>query len=69
MTKHNKHIDKFKYPDIRTILINNKKIIYKNNKNRLQFLEEITIKIFKKKKTINKIAFNTGINILNIFYN
>ena len=45
-----------------------KKIIIKdNNKNCLQILKAITIK--NKKTTINKIAFNAGINILNIFNN
>ena len=45
MTKHNKDTDKLRSPDIRKILINNTKIIYKNNnKNRLQVLEAITIK-------------------------
>ena len=33
MTKHNKDNDKLKSPDIRKILINNTKIVYKNNKN------------------------------------
>ena len=33
---HNKDTDNLKFPDIRKILINNTKIIYKNiNKNRL----------------------------------
>ena len=42
MTKHNKNTDKFKSPNIRKILINNTKIINKNNnKNRLQILEAI----------------------------
>ena len=68
MTKHNKDTDKLKSPDIRKILINNTKIIYKyNNKNHLQILEVITIK--NKKPTINKIAFTTSINILNVFNN
>ena len=31
MTKHNKDANKLKSPDIRKILINNTKIIYKNN--------------------------------------
>ena len=44
MTKHNKHTDKLKSPDIRKILLNNTKIIYKNNKNCLRILEAITIK-------------------------
>ena len=36
MTKHNKDTDQLKYPNIRKILINNTKIMYKyNNKNRL----------------------------------
>ena len=48
-TKHNKDIDKLKSRDIRKILINNTKIMYKNNyKNRLQILEVITMKIFLK---------------------
>ena len=51
MTKHNKDTDKLKCPDIGKILINNTKIMYKNNdKNHLQILEVITIK--KKKTTI-----------------
>ena len=50
MTKH-KAADKIKSSDIRKILINNTKIIYKNNnKNRLQILEAITIKIKKKQQ-------------------
>ena len=48
MTKHNKDTDKLKSPDIRKILINNTKNIYKNNKNHLQIFEAITIKIKKK---------------------
>ena len=49
MTKHNKDIDKLKSPNIRKILINNTKIIYKsNNKNCLQILKAITIKIKNK---------------------
>ena len=48
ITKHKEDTDKLKSPDIRNILINNAKIIYKNNKkNRLQILEAITIKIYK----------------------
>ena len=64
MTKHDKDTDKLKSTDIRKILINNTKIIYKNyNKNHLQILKAVTIKI--KKTTINKI----GINILDVFNN
>ena len=49
MTKHNKDNDELKYPNIRKILINNTKIIYKNNnKNFLQIFEAITIKKFQK---------------------
>ena len=45
MTKHNKDTDKLKSPDIRKILINNSKLMYKNyNKNRLQILKAMTIK-------------------------
>ena len=52
MTKHNKDSDKLKSLDIRKILINNTKIIYKNNnKTRLQIVEVITI---KNKKTYYK---------------
>ena len=48
MTKHHKDTDKPKSPDIWKILINNTKIIYKNNnKNRLQILEPIIMKIKK----------------------
>ena len=44
-TKPNKDTDKLKSPHIRKILINNTKIIYKNNnKNCLKILEAITIK-------------------------
>ena len=44
-TKHDKETDKLKSPDIKKILINNTKIIYKNNNiNCLQILEAITIK-------------------------
>ena len=47
MTKHNKDTDKLKLPNIRKILINNTKTIYKNNnKNHLQIFEAITIKFF-----------------------
>ena len=43
--QHIMKTDKLKSPDIRKILINNTKIIYKNsNKNCLQILEAITIK-------------------------
>ena len=35
MTKHNKDTNKLKYTDVRKILINNRKNIYRNiNKNR-----------------------------------
>ena len=45
MIKHNKDTDKLKSPDIRKILNNKSKIIYKNNnKNRSQILEVQTIK-------------------------
>ena len=65
MIKNNKDTDILKSLDI----INNTKIIYKNNnKNHLQILVAITIQM-KKKTTINKIAFTTDINILNIFNN
>ena len=62
-TRHDKDTDKLKSLDIRKILINNTKIIYKNNnkKNGLQILKSITIKNRIKKPTINKIAFNIGI--------
>ena len=64
MTKHNKDTDQVKSPDIRKILSNNTKMIYKNNKKkRLQILKAKTIK--NKKPTMNKIAFTTSINILN----
>ena len=45
MTKHNKNIDKPKSPDIRKILLKNPKIIYKDNKNRLQIFNLVAIKI------------------------
>ena len=67
MIKHNKDTDKLKSPDIRDIQISNTKIIYKNNKNRLQIPETIIIKNEKKKKpTKNN---NTGMNVLNMFIN
>ena len=44
MTKYNKDTDLLKSPDIRKILINNTKIIYKNNKKHLQILKAITKK-------------------------
>ena len=47
---------------------NQTKIIYKNNNRKhLQILKAMTIK--NKKLTINKIAFTTSINILNVFNN
>ena len=47
MAKHNKDTDKLTSTDIRKILINNTKIIYKNNnKNRLQILKAISKKKF-----------------------
>ena len=50
MTKHNKDTDKLKSLDIRKILINYTKSIYKiNNKNCLQIFEAIAIKKQKKK--------------------
>ena len=68
MTKHNKDTDKLKSFDIRKLLNNNTKIIYKNNnKNCLQIFEAISMKI--KKPPINKTAFTTVINILNVFNN
>ena len=68
MTKHNKETDKLKSSDLRKILVNNTKIIFKNNnKTRLQILKAITIKNLK--NTINKIVFTTSINILNVFNN
>ena len=48
MTKHNKDTDKLNFTGMRKILINNIKIIYKNNKSRLQILEAITIKNYYK---------------------
>ena len=45
MTKYNKDTLWLKSPDLRKFLINNTKIIYKNNnKNRLLIFEAITIK-------------------------
>ena len=42
---HNEDIDRLKSPDIRKILINSRKILYKNNnKNYLQILKAINIK-------------------------
>ena len=68
MSKHNKDTDKLKSSNVRKILISNTKIMYKNNnKNHQPILETISIK--NKTHTINKIPFNTGINILNIFNN
>ena len=62
MTKHDKDTDS--NPPIKKSKLTIKKIIYRNNnKKRLHILEAITIK----KTTINKIAFNIGINILKIF--
>ena len=62
----NKDIDILKSPDIRKIMINNIKIIYKNNnKNHLQILKAINIK--NKKSIMNKIGFTKSINILNVF--
>ena len=48
MTKHNKDTEKLKYLNMGKILINNAKIIYKNNKikKRLEIVEAITIKSF-----------------------
>ena len=67
MTKHDKDTEKLRSPDIRMIPIKNTKNVYKNNnKNSLQILETITK---KKDPAINKRAFNTSINILNIFNN
>ena len=44
MTKYNKDTDKLKSPDLRKILINNTKMIYKNKyKNLLQILDAINI--------------------------
>ena len=64
MTKHNKDTDKLNSSDMIKFLINNTKIIHKNNnKNHLQILKAISIK--NKKPTMNKIAFNAGINISN----
>ena len=49
---------------VKKILIINTKIKYKNNnKNYLQILEVTTIRY--QKPTLNKIAFNTSINIFN----
>ena len=70
MTKHNKDTDILKFPDIRKILINNTKIIHRNNnKNHLQNPRGSNYKKYKNNLTINKIAFKTGINRLNIFNN
>ena len=55
MTKDNKDIDKLKSQDITKIQINNSKFIYKNNTNRLQILEAITIK----KKNYKKIKMRS----------
>ena len=67
ITKYNKDTDKHKSPDIRKVLIYNTKIIYKNNsKKYLQILKAISI---KKNPTINETAFNTSINISNVFDN
>ena len=70
MTKHNKDTDKLKSPDIRKIIINNRKIIYKNN-NKKPFTNpwSINYKNLKKNNTINKIAFTTNINMLSLFNN
>ena len=45
ITKHNIDTDKLKIPDIRKIMINNAKLMYKNNhKNCLETLDAIIIK-------------------------
>ena len=63
--KHNNSTNQLKSSNVRKILTI---IIYKNNnKKQLQILEAICIK--NRKPKINKIAFNTGTNILNIFDN
>ena len=50
MAKHSTDTDKLISPNIRKILINNTKIIYKNNnKNRLQILKVKTVNNFLKK--------------------
>ena len=66
--KHNNSNNQLTSTDVRKILTDNTIIIYKNNnKKLLQILKAIGIKI--KIKNIDKIAFNTGTNILNIFNN
>ena len=66
MTKHYNDNDKLKSSDNRKIPINNTNIVYKNdNKNRLQVHKAKNIY----QTTINNIAFNTGIYMLNIFNN
>ena len=51
MTEHNKDTDKLKSPDIRQILINNTKIIYKNNyKNSFKIVKSDNYKKFKHTK-------------------
>ena len=55
------------YTELQRKLTNKSKVIYKNNKRLLQILKAISIK--NKQLNINKIAFNTSTNILNIFNN
>ena len=67
--KHKNSTNQLTSFNVRKILTDNTIIIYRNNskKKQLQILETICIK--NKKTNINKIAFNTGTNIVNIFNN
>ena len=66
--KHNNSTNQLTSSDVRKIPKDNTIIIYKNNyRKRLQILEAICLNI--KKTILNKITFNTGTNILNIFDN
>ena len=67
MTKENKDGDKLKSLDIRKILINKTKIIYKNN-NKKPFTNPQSNNYKNKENLLkNRLAFTIGINILNVY--
>ena len=66
--KHDNSTNQLTSSDVRKILTDNTIIIYKNN-NKKTTTNPRTNKHKRFKKQVNKIAFNIGTNILNIFNN
>ena len=67
ITKHNNNTNQLTSSDVRTIVTDNTIIIYKNNNKKRITNPRRNMQKKINKTNLNKIAFNTGTNISNIF--